>query len=166
MGKYNGRTDRTFKGLMDDAHIYSRCLTDAEIAMLAAESSEPAQYGAPIRVPQPVAWYAFDDPANPGKDSSGNGYDLTPVGDVRVVDSPVKGGMLSLTGTLMSYLKYGDGVFPAKVPSGTKSLTITCWARAFQNTAILGAAVAWGEAVASGSHSTILDIAGGDNNRC
>ena len=163
-GKYSGRSDRTFKGLMDDAHIYSRCLTDAEIAMLAAESGEPAQYNAPIRVPQPVAWYTFDDPANPGKDSSGNGYDLTPVGDARVVDSPVKGGMLSLTGTEMSYLKYGDG-FPAKVPSGTKSLTITCWARTVQNTALLGAAVAWGEAVVSGSHSTILDIAGGDNDR-
>ena len=73
--------------------------------------------------------------------------------------------MLSLTGTEMSYLKYGDG-FPAKVPFGTKSLTITCWARTVQNTGLLGPAVAWGEAVASGSHSTILDIAGGDNNRC
>ena len=73
--------------------------------------------------------------------------------------------MLSLTGTVMSYLKYGDGVFPAKVPTGTKSLTITCWARTVQNTGLLGPAVAWGEAVASGSHSTILDVAGGDNNR-
>ena len=166
VGKYSGRSDRTFKGLMDDAYIYSRCLTDAEIAMLAAESGEPAQCGVPIQVPQPVAWYTFDDRASPGKDSSGNGYDLTPVGDVNVVDSPVKGGMLSLTGTVMSYLKYGDGVFPAKVPTGTKSLTITCWARTVQNTGLLGPAVAWGEAVASGSHSTILDIAGGDNNRC
>ena len=166
VGKYSGRSDRTFKGLMDDAYIYSRCLTDAEIAMLAAESGEPAQCGVPIQVPQPVAWYTFDDRANPGKDSSGNGYDLTPVGDVNVVDSPVKGGMLSLTGTVMSYLKYGDGVFPAKVPFGTKSFTITCWARTFQNTGLQGAAVAWGEAVSSGSHSTILDIAGGDNNRC
>ena len=74
----------------------------SEIAMLAAESSEPTQYSAPFRVPQPVAWYTFDDPTNPGKDSSGNGYDLTPVGDVNVVDSPVKGGMLSMTGTVMS----------------------------------------------------------------
>ena len=160
VGKYSGRNDRTFKGLMDDARIYSRCLTDAEIAMLAAESGEPDQYGTSIQLPAPVAWYTFDDPANPGKDSSANGYDLTPVGDVSVVTSPIKGGMLSLTGTRMSYLKYADDAFPAKIPYGTKSFTIACWARLVRDTAMLGAAVAWGEAVKDGSHSTILDVAG------
>ena len=166
VGKYSGRTDRTFKGLMDDARIYSRCLTDAEIAMLAAESGEPAQYDAPIRLPSPVAWYTFDDPANPGKDSSANGYDLTPVGDVNVVSSPIKGGMLSLTGTTMSYLKYADDAFPAKIPYGTKSLTIACWARLVKDTRVLGPAVAWGEAVTTGSHSTILDMAGRTGDLC
>ncbi|MBQ7190960.1 MAG: hypothetical protein IJR99_16270 [Kiritimatiellae bacterium] len=165
VGKYSGRNDRTFKGLMDDARIYSRCLTDEEIAMLAAESGEPAQYAATIQLPQPVAEYTFDDPENPGKDTSGNGYDLTPVGDVTVTDSPIKGGMLDLTGTVMSYLKYADDAFPAKIPSGTKSFTIACWARPLQGTGLAGTAVAWGEAVTSGSHSTILDLYGGNNDR-
>lgn len=159
VGKYSGRGDRTFKGVMDDARIYSRCLTDEEIAQLAAETADPVQKSVRIEPPTPVAWYTFDDPENPGKDSSPNGYDLTPVGDVAVTNSPVKGGMLSLPTTTRSYLKYADDDFPAKIPSGTKSFTITCWARTRFNSSG-GPAVAWGEAVTSGSHSTILDIMG------
>ena len=51
----------------DEVYIYTRVLTDEEVAAL-KDGKAPA--GA-------AAAYLMDDPANPGKDSSGSGRDLT-----------------------------------------------------------------------------------------
>lgn len=155
---------RTFDGWVDDARVYNRELGVDEIAALYA-GGEPAVRAEQSGLPKPVAHWSFDDPENPGKDSGPNGYDLVPTGRVNIVSSPVRGDMLKLETLELGYLKTADGSFPAKIPSGNHSFTITCWARCGQGVQASRPVVAWGEAVTEGSHSTIIDTSGDENDR-
>ena len=127
LGSCWGNTSRWFDGWMDAPRVWARALTADEVARVYA-GGVPAPRMAEL--PQPVAHYAFDDAANPGKDSSGNGYDLTVVGDVTIVPSPVRGGRARFGTSRRSCLSYNDGAggtFPAKIPSGANSVTMTAW---------------------------------------
>lgn len=56
-----------YYGLIDEVYIYSRVLSDQEVAQLHTGKAVPADA---------EAIYTFDDPKNIGKDSSGKGRDL------------------------------------------------------------------------------------------
>ncbi len=124
---------------LDEVAMYNKALTSEEVAAChtafrpyyETETTESAA------LPDPVAWYRFDDKSNPGKDSSGNGYDLTAKGSSLVEDgSPISGGMYS--GGRQKYLKWGDiGVttnLPARIPRGTSSVSVSFWANAVGST--------------------------------
>lgn len=58
---------RRFQGSMDEVYLYNRVLTDAEIAALKDGKAPAGAYAA----------FTMDDPAQPGKDSSGNNRHLS-----------------------------------------------------------------------------------------
>ena len=83
-----------------------------------SESITPADPG----VANLVAHYALDGNAN---DSSGNGHDGTPVGNVSFVNDPARGQVVSLPGGDDQYISIeGVGI------SGNMPRTIACWAKA------------------------------------
>lgn len=110
-------------GRFDDWKYLSRCQTAAEVkAEFLGEVEEGDDYAA---LPAPVAKWTFDDEANPGKDTSGNGYDL----------SSVDGFSASVVGADGAYGKSlapesvlglaPGGSFPAKIPTGNSPWTLS-----------------------------------------
>jgi len=107
-------------GKFDDFKILSRCQTAAEIASeFRGAVSEGDDFAA---LPAPVAKWTFDDPANPGKDTSGNGYDLTAVSGCTAtsVEMPGAFGKTLARGSAMTC-----STFPAKIPTGAASFTLS-----------------------------------------
>ena len=163
VGSCWGNSERWFDGCVDDVRAWRRGLTADEVAALHRGEAvmDDAVLGCGVA---PVAWYGFNDAANPGRDTSGNGYDLTVVGAPEIVDSPVNGGWLSLEkASVRSGLKYVDGdvTCPAKIPAGATSLTITVWLRLSDTANGTGNPVVfWGAGYPSAA--TILDTDGVD----
>lgn len=130
-----------FIGHLDEFVYAKRAWTQDEIQAeihrvkaAVGEAHDPAE-----DLPAPVAHWAFEDPENIGKDSSGNGYDLEPFAKVSQVvlteGRPGAHGRYSLllnNGTAYGYLSNNYGalklkgdVFPAKIPTGAKSFTVS-----------------------------------------
>lgn len=102
-----------------------------------------------------VAWWNFDDPANPGRDATGNG--LT-VGPVQQTDDNVghdawdwrnhflsTGGSAYFDGTDKHYLVLVDSAKHAKIPSGAASFSIALWVKPTSDCSGKGTFVYWGE---------------------
>lgn len=153
--------ERSYVGLMDDVRVYQRTLTAAEVKALADGTDEPAVGPAcdiaDVSLPKPVVHYAFDDPANPGRDSSGNGYDLTAKAQgVTLVDSAVRGTMARFAGTGGLVYQNGESTFPAKMPYGASNLTVTAWVLLDEGvTADMLPIVFWGDGTPA--YALILD---------
>ena len=131
-----------FVGKMDEVVYAKRAWTEAEVQKAYArvrstrgEARDPA-----LDLPAPVAHWAFEDPADPWKDTSGNGYDLEPMGNVSKVvlqeNRPGAHGRYALVlndgksaGNNNSSVSYGalklKGAFPAKIPTGRSSFTVS-----------------------------------------
>lgn len=101
-----------------------------------------------------VAWWNFDDPANPGRDATGNG--LT-VGPVQQTDNNVShdawdwrnhflttGGSAYFDGIDKHYLVFVDSANHAKIPSGAASFSIALWVKPTSDCAGNGTFVYWG----------------------
>lgn len=120
--KIGDRADGDF----DEILVFNRCLDAEEIASLKA-TPVPSATGEFV-LPSPVAHWAFDDAENPGKDSSGNGYDLTVQSGTATLYQPagVYGKAFKTSAKAGgSYFAWtGDG-WPTKIPSGTASFTVT-----------------------------------------
>ena len=135
-----------YKGYMDefiyDVREWSADEVKAEYERTAGVLSEARDGAADL--PQPVAHYAFDDAANPGKDSSGNGYDLVNPGSVYCPNYDNKGTAKTVTSRnvnivenipntygkcgsfAMSALRYPESApFPAKIPTGNAAFSIS-----------------------------------------
>lgn len=117
----------------------------AEYARTAAAPGEARDPAADL--PAPVAHWAFEDPDDIGKDSSGNGYHLTTMGNAEKVvleanrpgaygghalvlnaDAGAQKGFANGGGGAAS-TRYGaltlkDDAFPAKIPTGAKPFTV------------------------------------------
>ena len=113
-------------GDFDEILVFNRCLDAEEIASLKT-TPVPSATGE-LALPSPVAHWAFDDAENPGKDSSGNGYDLTVQSGTATLYQPsgVYGKAFKTSAKAGgSYFAWtGDG-WPAKIPSGAASFTVT-----------------------------------------
>ena len=101
-----------------------------------------------------VAWWNFDDPANPGRDASGNG--LT-VGPVQQTDNSIAhdawdwrnhflttGGTAYFDGIDKHYLVLVDSAKHAKIPSGAASFSIALWVKPTSDCAGNGTFIYWG----------------------
>lgn len=155
--------DRSFTGDVDEYRIYDRALSDGDVqklykTCLAQMAIPAARPDAAASLPAPVAKYTFDDSANEGKDTSGNGYDLTKVGVTTYAASRkgAYGGCVKLGTT--AYFK--ADTFPAKVPtSGSFTLSLRVQPAQVSTPAY----VFWGKANSTAAYSFFW--AGANNNQ-
>jgi len=104
-----------FDGLIDDARIYDRALSEGELLYLAGERATPVDPGTDGL----VAFYALDGDAN---DNSGNELHGTIVGEPTFVEGKV-GMALELDG-VDDYVDIGN---PTVLDFGTGDFTISAW---------------------------------------
>lgn len=123
--------NNNYAGDMDDVQFFNRCCGADEIAAeFANRRPLDSSFVAAVetKVPAPVAHYDFEDASAPGKDVSGNGYDLTAFGSWSVADcySPSGSGrkafVLSASGN--SGLKWTGEAYPAKMPVSNRDFTL------------------------------------------
>lgn len=107
-------------GDFDDWKMLSRCQTAEEVA---AEYSGSVAAGDDFAaLPNPVAHWAFDDAANPGKDSSGNGYDLAAYTGYSASVTDIEGAYgKALAKDSPMFL----ATIPGKIPTGNKAWTVS-----------------------------------------
>ena len=136
IGRQLSRTDRQFKGLIDDVRIYTEALDAADVAHLYAHGdlvalARGAVPDASAEAPVPVLHYAFEDASNIGKDSIGTN-DLVKCGDgtLTLIDSPLGGKALKFDAYNLSYL-CSDG-FPEAIPSNGQPFTVSLWIQTHQ----------------------------------
>lgn len=128
IGRQVNKTDRQFKGLLDDVRIYAQALDASDVARLYA-GRDPAgvERGATpdalVHVPDPVLYYAFEDSSNLGKDSAPGGAHLVKAGSgsLTQVDSPLGGKALKFGAYLQS------STFPEAIPSNGNPFTVSMW---------------------------------------
>lgn len=110
----------SLSGRFDDFKVLTRCQTAAEVK---AEYLGEVQAGDDFAaLPKPVAHWAFDDAANPGKDSSGNGYDLVDYTGYTASVTDIGGayGKALAKGSPMSL-----AAIPEKIPTGNRAWTVS-----------------------------------------
>lgn len=114
-------------GDFDDFKILRRCQGAAEVA--AEFQGEVQAADAFAALPRPVAHWSFDDVDDAGKDSSGNGYHLSPDGNEAliataqaIVDVPGASGK-ALAPSNMYY--WAGAAFPERIPVGEESWTLS-----------------------------------------
>ena len=153
-----------YKGCMDefiyDVREWTADEVKSEYERTAGVLSEARDGAADL--PQPVAHYAFDDAANPGKDSSGNGYDLVNPGSVYCPNYDNKGTAKTVTSRNVNIVENIPGVygkcgsfatsalrypetapFPAKIPTGNAAFSISV--RYQMNRSMGPSLVEWGD---------------------
>ena len=128
IGRQVNKTDRQFKGLLDDVRIYAQALDESDVLRLyagrdpvgAARGEAPDTFA---HVPAPVLHYAFEDASNLGKDSAPGGAHLKKVGGgtLTQVDSPLGGKALKFGARLEST------TFPEAIPSNGRPFTVSLW---------------------------------------
>ncbi len=128
IGRQVNKTDRQFKGLLDDVRIYAQALDESDVMRLYAgrDPVGAARGEAPdtlAHVPAPVLHYAFEDASNLGKDSASGGAHLKKAGSgtLTQVDSPLGGKALKFGARLEST------TFPEAIPSNGQPFTVSLW---------------------------------------
>ncbi len=113
---------RHFDGLLDDLYIYSEALSESEVALLYVNQTPAVREE--MEVPDPIIHYGFEDETNLGLDSVG-GCNMTQVGDLSHVESPIGGYALRFDRDAPSYLTMGC---PFDVlPVSNKAFTVSFW---------------------------------------
>lgn len=110
-------------GRFDDWKYLSRCQTAEEVkAEYLGEVETGDDYAA---LPAPVAEWKFDDASNPGKDTSGNGYDLSPVSGFDAHAISVEGayGKALAANSVLNWADVSN--FPSKFPAGNDAWTLS-----------------------------------------
>ncbi len=108
----------------DELLVFNRALSDDEVKALHDEPF-PAPTAESAAHPAPVARWAFNDAENPGKDTSGNGYDLESVGGTLSLTSDADDyGHAARFTKDGAYLKWNGAGLPANFPSGSASFTV------------------------------------------
>ena len=108
----------------DELLVFNRALSAEEVKALHDEPF-PAPTAEAAAVPAPVARWAFNDAENPGKDTSGNGYDLESVGGTLSLTSDADDyGHAARFTKDGAYLKWNGAGLPANFPSGSASFTV------------------------------------------
>lgn len=108
----------------DEMLVFSRALTADEVTSL-YRNPFPQPTAEAGTAPSPVAHWAFDEADNPGKDTSGNGFDLTVCDGTLngVTDATTYGRAIRFTPG-SGYLKFDGTGLPTAFPSGNASFTV------------------------------------------
>lgn len=134
LGRQLNKTDRQFKGRLDDVAVYARALDAAEIDRLRQGRTlravaRGARVDALARVPAPVLHYAFERAEAPGFDSAPGAHHLEKDGEgegmFTLVDSPLGGKALRFDAYNQVYLK--SAAFPDVVPTDGRPFTVSLW---------------------------------------
>ncbi len=132
LGRQLEKTDRQFKGLLDDVHIYACALDEDQIALLNGHGtpSAVARGASPdvaATLPAPLLHYAFETAGNPGFDSAAGAHHLTKIGAGRfsLVDSPLGGKALRFDNWNLAYLK--SETAPLVLPTNGEPFTVSFW---------------------------------------
>ncbi len=138
---FNTNDARYFDGDIDDVYVFGHAL-DADAVQDLYARAKPVE-----AVPDPVLHYAFEDAANPGKDSSANGCNLTATGTLTCEDSPIGGKALAFDTSAVSYL---SAPLPSAIPAAGSPMTITFWAQhggasEYSNGSTYPTFVSWGD---------------------
>lgn len=108
----------------DELLVFNRVLSAEEVKALHDEPF-PAPTAEAAAHPAPIARWAFNDAENPGKDTSGNGYDLESVGGTLSLTSDADDyGHAARFTKDGAYLKWNGAGLPANFPSGSASFTV------------------------------------------
>ena len=125
VGRWQGNY---FTGSVDELRLYDRVLSSADVAelhQLGLDTASAAPLAQPVAsgpIPEPVAYYSFDD-SDPYADVSGFGHDGVPFGPSQVVDGII-GQALDLPNGSFVELAAGE-----TFPSGDEPRTIMGWIR-------------------------------------
>ena len=132
LGRQVNKTDRQFKGRLDDVAVYARGLDAAEIARLSRNQTpravaRGARVEALAQVPAPVLHYAFERAEEPGFDSAPGAHHLVKDGEgtFTLVDSPLGGKALQFDAYKQACLK--SAVFPDVIPLDGRPFTVSLW---------------------------------------
>ena len=127
LGQQLNKTNRNFRGDLDDVRIYAQALDADDIARLAADA-EPAPADPAVLLPAPALHYAFEDASQPGRDSAPGGAHLAKKGGgtFQLIDSPLGGKALKFDAWNQTYLKSAS--FPAALPANGQPFTVSFWA--------------------------------------
>ena len=129
-----------FDGGMDEVKLFRRALTAEEIRAEYARTSVVLEVGE--EMPAPVACWKFNG-ADPGTDSSANGYDLSAAsGTPSTIDTFP--GVFGKSLSTASGLKWAGASFPAKIPVGNAPFTVSCRYK-YYNTWSSSPLVVWGD---------------------
>ena len=150
----------TMHGCLDEVLVYSRALSADEITTIYRDVNIPMGEEIVKSQPQPIAHYAFDDETNLGKDTSGNGYDLTSHGSAPTATSGdgIYGKAWN-KGSSQVYFELGGGL-PDKFPRGNVSFTVQMRAN-FSSRNQNGASFFLGSTAATSG--TSFQLGGGDS---
>lgn len=108
----------------DELLVFNRALSADEVKEL-YENPFPAPTAEAAAHPAPIARWAFNDAETPGKDTSGNGYDLESVGGTLSLTSDADDyGHAARFTKDGAYLKWNGAGLPANFPSGSASFTV------------------------------------------
>lgn len=108
----------------DELLVFNRVLSAEEVKALHDEPF-PTPTAEAAAHPAPIARWAFNDAENPGKDTSGNGYDLESVGGTLSLTSDADDyGHAARFTKDGAYLKWNGAGLPANFPSGSASFTV------------------------------------------
>lgn len=132
LGRQVNKTDRQFKGRLDDVSIYGCALEADQVARLSRNLTpravaRGAQPDALVLVPPPVLHYAFERAEAPGFDSAPGAHHLVKVGEgtFTLVDSPLGGKALQFDNWNHAYLR--SETFPDVIPVDGKPFTVSLW---------------------------------------
>lgn len=136
IGRQLNKTDRQFKGLIDDVRIYTEAVDAAGVQRLYAGKdpvalARGALPDAGADVPAPVLHYAFEDASSMGKDSAGtNTLSKIGTGTLAFIDSPLGGKALKFDAYKNTYLRSAG--FPEAIPSNGQPFTVSFWVQTHQ----------------------------------
>ena len=173
IGNYPG-WNSAFDGDIDEVLTFDRALSADEIKTLI---DVPIPYVTGERtaslLPAPVAYWSFDDPSAPGKDTSGNGYDLTPTGNTSKIENQVGGAAGVPTGgnalkivnhSNRGWLTWTGEEWPEKIPSGGKAFSVSVRMASNWETGNGGPVFVMGDMSTANSFFSV--VYGGDPKRC
>ena len=78
---YRNTQEYSYSGGWDAIQLWSRPITAEEVADNWRRRGDAVRTSAAAKPPAPVCWWTFDDATDPGRDLSGNGFNLASQGD-------------------------------------------------------------------------------------
>lgn len=110
-----------------------------------------------------VAEWLFEDPNEPGRDTSGNGFSLAVTGeasDATVVEDATRGKVLAVDSTTGSRFMSGS-TYPVTFPNGDAAYSVSLWFKTADDTPANAVLCYWGDCTGDmHSHASVIRLDG------